>query len=126
MHNIVWVGVSNEKVTDHEIEQVEKYFNIKLPNDFIECVKKYDGGYPRPKIFDVPGQDENVFNDLLTFHIEDEYSIVKNYEDIKEELLDNIYPFANDPFGNFLCFDYRNNSALPTIVFWDHEEEDME
>lgn len=77
MHNIVWVGVSNEKVTDHEIEQVEKYFNIKLPNDFIECVKKYDGGYPRPKIFDVPGQDENVFNDLLTFHIEDEYSIVK-------------------------------------------------
>ncbi|MGR5976266.1 SMI1/KNR4 family protein [Bacillus paranthracis] len=91
--------VSKEKVTDYEIEQVEKCLNIKLPNDFIECVKEYDGGYPRPKIFDIPGQDENVFNDLMTFHIEDEYSIVKNYEDVKEELLDNVYPFANDPFG---------------------------
>ncbi len=29
-------------------------------------------------------------------------------------------------FGNFLCFDYRNNPSSPTIVFWDHEEEDME
>ncbi|MCU5201634.1 MULTISPECIES: SMI1/KNR4 family protein [Bacillus cereus group] len=126
MNNIVWIGVSKEEITDNEIKQVEQHFNIKLPNDFIECVKECDGGYPRPKVFDVPGQDENVFSDLLTFHIEDEYSIVKNYEDIKDQLVDNVYPFANDPFGNFLCFDYRNNPTSPTIVFWDHEEEDME
>ncbi|HFK1459198.1 SMI1/KNR4 family protein [Bacillus pretiosus] len=126
MNHISWSEVSETKVTDKEIEQVEKYFGIKFPEDFIACVKKYDGGYPDPNSFYLPGQDENIFNDLLTFHIEDEYSIVQNYEDIKEELIDNVYPFANDPFGNFLCFDYRNNPASPTIVFWDHEEEEIE
>ncbi|GAB6742401.1 SMI1/KNR4 family protein [Bacillus cereus] len=126
MNNIVWIGVSKEEVTDNEIKQVEQYFNIKLPNDFIECVKECDGGYPRPKVFDIPGQDESTFNDLLTLHIDDKYSIVQRYENIKDRLVDRIYPFASDSFGNFLCFDYRNNPASPTVVFWDHEEEDIE
>lgn len=43
MSNITWIGVSEKEVTGNEIKQVEQYFNIKLPNDFIECVKKYDG-----------------------------------------------------------------------------------
>ncbi len=126
MSNITWIGVSEKEITDNEIKKVEQYFNIKLPNDFIECVKKYDGGYPRPKVFDISGQDESTFNDLLTLHIDDKYSIVQRYENIKEWLVDRVYPFASDSFGNFLCFDYRNNPESPTIVFWDHEEEDIE
>lgn len=126
MSNITWIGVSEKEVTDNEIKQVEQYFNIKLPNDFIECVKKYDGGYPRPKVFDIPGLDESTFNDLLTLHIDDKYSIVQRHENIKDRLVDGIYPFASDSFGNFLCFDYRNNPESPTVVFWEHEEEDIE
>lgn len=38
-------------------------------------MKQYDGGYPNPKIFDIPGQDENVFSDLLPLHVEDKYTI---------------------------------------------------
>ncbi|EJV81090.1 MULTISPECIES: SMI1/KNR4 family protein [Bacillus cereus group] len=126
MNNITWSFMSKTPITDEEIQKVEQYFNIKLPNDFAECVKKYDGGYPHPKVFDVPGQDENVFSDLLTLHIEDRYSIVQNYEGIKDRLVDKVYPFASDPFGNLLCFDYRNNLEAPTVVFWEHEEEEME
>ncbi|WP_336769970.1 SMI1/KNR4 family protein [Bacillus bombysepticus] len=126
MSNITWIGVSDKEVTDSEIKKVEDYFSIKLPNDFIECVKKYDGGYPRPKVFDIPGLDESTFNDLLTLHIDDKYSMVQRYENIKDRLIKGIYPFASDSFGNFLCFDYRINPESPTIVFWDHEEEEVE
>ncbi|MGH1263377.1 SMI1/KNR4 family protein [Bacillus cereus] len=126
MSNITWIGVSKKEITDNEIKKVEEYFNIKLPNDFIECVKENDGGYPQPKVFDISGQDESTFNDLLTLHMDDKYSIVQRYENIKEWLVDLVYPFASDSFGNFLCFDYRNNPDSPTIVFWDHEEEDVE
>lgn len=126
MNNITWSFMSKTPVTNEGIQAVEQYFNIKLPKDFVVCVKKYDGGYPDPKVFNVPGQDENVFSDLLTLHIEDEYSIVQNYNSVKDRLVSKIYPFARDPFGNLLCFDYRNNPASPTIVFWDHEEENME
>ncbi|HAE43690.1 MAG TPA: SMI1/KNR4 family protein, partial [Clostridiales bacterium] len=41
---------------------------------------------------------------------------------IKDRLIDKIYPFPEDPFGNLICFDYRNgmNKSLK-VVFWDHE-----
>ncbi|MDA1649034.1 MULTISPECIES: SMI1/KNR4 family protein [unclassified Bacillus cereus group] len=126
MNNIIWSFMSKTPVTNEEIQAVEQYLNIKLPNDFVACVKKYDGGYPNPKVFDVPGQDENVFSDLLTLHIEDKYSIVQNYKSVKDRLVAKVYPFARDPFGNLLCFDYRNSTESPTVVFWDHEEENIE
>ncbi|OOZ84311.1 SMI1/KNR4 family protein [Bacillus cereus] len=126
MNNITWSFMSKTPVTNEEIQAVEQYLNIKLPNDFVACVKKYDGGYPNPKVFDVPGQDENVFSDLLTLHIEDKYSIVQNYNSVKDRLVAKVYPFARDPFGNLLCFDYRNSTESPIVVFWDHEEENIE
>ena len=126
MNNITGSFMSKTPVTNEEIQAVEQYLNIKLPNDFVACVKKYDGGYPNPKVFDVPGQDENVFSDLLTLHIEDKYSIVQNYNSVKDRLVAKVYPFARDPFGNLLCFDYRNSTESPTVVFWDHEEENIE
>ena len=126
MKNITWSFMSKTPITDEEIQKAEKYFGIKFPEDFIACVKKYDGGYPRPKIFDVPGRDENVFSKLLTFDLESRNSIIQVYEDIKDRLVDKVYPFGKDSFGNHLCFDYRNNSQSPTIVFWEHEEEEIE
>lgn len=33
-----------------------------------------------------------------------------------------LIPFAKDPFGNLLCFDYRYNEKSPKIVFYDCEE----
>ncbi|MGY1462023.1 SMI1/KNR4 family protein [Bacillus toyonensis] len=126
MNNVTWIGVNKKEITDENIQRVERYFNIKFPMNFIQCVNKYDGGYPRPKIFDVPGQDENVFSKLLTFDFESSNSIIKVYEDIKDQLPDNIYPFGKDSFGNHLCFDYRSNPVSPTIVFWDHEEDEIE
>ncbi len=46
MNNITWSFMSKTPVTDEEIQKAEQYFNIKLPNDFVACVKKYDGGIP--------------------------------------------------------------------------------
>ncbi|CAM3914800.1 1,3-beta-glucan synthase regulator [Bacillus luti] len=126
MNNVTWIGVNKKEITDEHIQQVEQYLGVKFPNDFIECVKKYDGGYPRPKVFDIQGLDESTFNDLLTLHIDDKYSIVQKYENIKDRLMDGVYPFTSDSFGNFICFDYRSNPESPTIIFWDHEEEEIE
>ncbi|QWI47060.1 SMI1/KNR4 family protein [Bacillus mycoides] len=126
MSNVTWIGVNKKEITDENIQKVEQYFNIKFPMDFVECVKKYDSGYPRPKIFDVPGQGENVFSKLLTFDLESRNSIIQVYDDIKDRLANKVYPFGKDSFGNHLCFDYRSNPESPTVVFWEHEEENIE
>ncbi|PEZ09203.1 1,3-beta-glucan synthase regulator [Bacillus sp. AFS018417] len=123
MNNVTWIGTSKKTITDEHIQQVEQYFGVKLPHDFIECVKQNDGGHPQPNTFDIEGQDDDVINNLLTFDLESEYYILQRYENIKDRLVDKVYPFARDPFGNFLCFDYRNNPQSPTVIFWDHEEE---
>ncbi|PEE11070.1 SMI1/KNR4 family protein [Bacillus cereus] len=126
MSNVTWIGVNKKEITDENIQKVEHYFNIKFPMDFVECVKKYDSGYPRPKIFDVPGQNKNVFSKLLTFDLESRNSIIQVYDDIKDRLANKVYPFGKDSFGNHLCFDYRSNPESPTVVFWEHEEENIE
>lgn len=126
MNNIKWIGLKEKEITDEHVQQVEKYLGIKFPNDFINCIKKYDGGYPLPHTFNIQGQGADVFNKLLTFDLESKHSILQVYEDVKDRLINKIYPFARDPFGNLLCFDYRNDPQSPTVVFWDHEEEEVE
>lgn len=34
-----------------------------------------------------------------------------------------LVPFARDPFGNLLCFDYRYNENNPKVVFFENESE---
>lgn len=115
-----------KKITDENTQKVEQYFNIKFPMDFVECVKKYNSGYPGPKIFYLHGQDENVFSKLLTFDLESRNSIIQVYDDIKDRLANKVYPFGKDSFGNHLCFDYHSNPESPTVVCWEHEEENIE
>ena len=34
----------------------------------------------------------------------------------KDRLIDDIYPFADDSFGNFICFDYWKGKDKPPKV----------
>ena len=65
--------------------------------------------------------NEEVFNNFLSFDEEDSSNIINAYNDVKDRLIEKVIPFAEDPFGNLLCFDYRN-SEQPIIVFWEHEK----
>ena len=60
-----------------------------------------------------------IFNNLISLD-ENEYdNIYEILEDLQDRLSDQLIPFAEDGFGNLLCFDY---SADKSIVFWDHEK----
>lgn len=116
--SIVW-NFSKGAVRDEQIESIEKYFCVKLPQDYIECASKNDASYPSPDRFSVNGKIE-VFNNLISLNTDMETNIISVYENVKDKIEDNIIPFGDDPFGNLLCFDYRNGDN-PTIVFWEHE-----
>jgi SMI1/KNR4 family protein len=100
------------------IESVENRLQINLPDDYKQFVLKYDGGYPNPNHFKV-GEKEEIFNNLISLD-ENEYdNIYEILEDLQDRIGDQLIPFAEDGFGNLLCFDY---SADKNIVFWDHEK----
>lgn len=100
------------------IESVEHRLQITLPEDYKQFVLKYDGGYPNPNHFKVDGKVE-IFNNLISLDENEYNNIYEILEDLQDRIGDQLIPFAEDGFGNLLCFDYLANK---NIVFWDHEK----
>ncbi|WP_094229184.1 SMI1/KNR4 family protein [Methanolobus psychrotolerans] len=119
---IEWLFVSRP-AKDKEILEVEHILGIKFPDDYKECLKQNAGGSPEPNVFDFTKRKEAVFNRLFTCDPNDAYYYIPdNYKAIKDRLIDDIYPIADDVFGNCICFDYREGKdKAPKVVFWDHE-----
>ena len=113
----------DQPVTDKLIKEVERMFTIKFPDDYRECAKENNAGQPVPDIFNLSGRGEEVFNSLLSLVSSGSNYIGKVYQILKTRLPENVYPFADDPFGNYICFHYSDDKSLPEIVFWDHELE---
>lgn len=86
--------------------------NYTFPADFVSCVNSCNAGKPERFIFRMPNGQERLFNYLLSFNAEDPDSIQTLNRDTSHYIA-----FANDPFGNFWCFDRVSNA----VVFWDHE-----
>lgn len=114
-----WI-CENDNVELALISNVETIFEVKFPKDFVEIIMKHDGGYPKPNRFNLNGNEE-IFNNLLSFDEEDSSNMIDTYNDVKDKLVEKVILFAEDPFGNLICFDYRTNNQ-PTIVFWEHEK----
>lgn len=122
MGKVTW-KYGNSDITIHDIKSVENKLKYKFPKEFIEISLKNDGGYPCPDTFFVNSEDD-VFNNLLSFKKDDTNNLLDIYIEISDRIgRKDIIPFGEDPFGNFLCFDYRENNDMPKIVFYDHELE---
>ena len=109
------------KIDRKKIKEIEKKIGIKFPEDYIDCVVNNHGGTPKKKAYDFKDRKEAVFNRLLSYNDESPINILKIYNLMKSYLPKYIIPFAEDPFGNNICFDYRENKSSPKVVFWDHE-----
>jgi len=106
------------------IRKTEELLGIKFPEDYVQCVLENNSGIPTPKAFDPEGRNTAVFQRLLSHDPNSPTYIVSDYNAIRDRLPEGVYPFAEDPFGNFICFDYRKDKENPSIVFWDHEKPD--
>lgn len=111
---------SEYRVSMEAIRRVEEYWNVTLPADFVDCVLLHNGGHPSWDVFEVPG-NRRVFGYLCDFHAESSSYVLDTYEDMRDRLLDGVFPIADDPFGNVICLDYRGDRTNPSVLFWDHE-----
>jgi|SRR5690606_852247 len=111
-----------EPIDRSVIRNTEKAFGVTFPDDYVECVLKNNGGSPMPNVYDFEGRKGAVFGRLLNHDPNGPNNILRMYDAIQDRLPEGIYPFAEDTFGNFICFDYRQDKENPSIVFWDHEK----
>jgi hypothetical protein len=119
IHDIEWKW-AELPVDEALIIAVQKELGVDLPVDFLNLVRESNGGYPSIKYFDFPSRGEAILNHLLSFTENgDDPSLLETYRNVLNRLPVKIIPFASDPFGNLICFDYKENP--PSVCFWDHE-----
>lgn len=119
MYRINWKNKKGE-IDDKIIQEFENKFGVEFPKDYIECVRYNQGALPEPCFFKV-NEKERIFGELLSFEINSKGNIYNTYTRIREGLPKKVIPFATDPSGNFICFDYVDGETEPKIVFWYHE-----
>lgn len=125
-----WI-YETKTITQNMIKKVEDFFNVKFPNDFLDVIKIYNGGYPCPsenKIDEyadiiigitINGKIE-VINNLVSFCEEDENYIIAIFKDTENLYNKNVIPIAEDPFGNLFCYEIKDNNSF-SIIFLDNE-----
>ncbi|HEY9007226.1 MAG TPA: SMI1/KNR4 family protein [Ohtaekwangia sp.] len=101
------------------LSRLEVEWNVTLPGDFKSVVLDNNYAYPLPNVFDTEKSKGRVFAGLLNFNLQDKSNAIKDYLAIKSRLPIKVYPFAEDPSGNFICFDFA--TPKPTVIFWNHE-----
>ena len=92
---------------DHAIfKNIEKTYNVEIPNYLKELIISFNGGRPEKTLFDTQKSKERVLQGLISFNKEDKANIF-----IFEELLKKGYiPFAITEFGDVICIKIDNES----------------
>jgi len=121
MSKVQWRS-PDEPIIREDVKNVEQELNINFPLDYIECVMKNNGAHVSPEVFEVEGK-RKVFGTLLTYDMDDDddENIIEVFNDYNGTLPSALVPFAFDPAGNLICFDYKNHKEDPIVVFWEHE-----
>ncbi|BCG58119.1 SMI1/KNR4 family protein [Paenibacillus sp. URB8-2] len=123
-NNVKWI-LAKDELSREDVLKVEEALGVSFPSDYVDCVVLNNGGQPVPDTFDFKGRSEAVFNSLIDLNVRENRNIIGVYNNLKNRLPGSVYPFADDPFGNYLCFDYHEGNE-PSIVFWDHEKANLD
>ncbi len=119
--NIKWKWTELPLSRD-DILSVQDKLGLTFPENFVKLVLQNNAGYPNHRYFDIGNRKDLVFEHLLNLkHDGEAETLMQVYSDLRDRLPKNVIPFAMDSFGNFICFDFRNDQNDPDIVFWDHE-----
>ncbi|UNL83229.1 SMI1/KNR4 family protein [Priestia koreensis] len=120
--------------SDERIAWFEQSYSIKLPQSYIDFLKRYNGATPITNVLKFDRQEYVIERFLCLLdnpkeHLEDGwYDLTSVLTQLDGRLIDdeeligmNVIPIAAMFAGDFICLDFRN-SVNPEVVIWDHEE----
>ena len=105
----------------NELKNFEFENGCQIPSYLRKCIINYNGGRPERKVFDTAVSKGRMIKKLLSLNYGDVENIWDAYKCMQQEDRDLI-PFANDPGGNFICF----NKDSGEIYLWLHETDTVE
>ncbi len=105
------LDLSEQKITNLDIDEFEKSIGYKLPESYKEFILKYNGGIPNKPYFNQ--YHFNCFNSIKY----GESTIEAVYKIIKDILPNGYFPIAWDPGGALFCFDLNKGGTYGFLYF---------
>ena len=106
-----------EAITPSDIRSAEQALSVQFPAAYSAIILQHNGG-GRPSSHCYGGR---MFGYLLGIRPGDRPNIDMLMKTWSDRLPTNVIPFAVDPGGNALCFDFRGDSKEPMVAYFDHE-----
>jgi len=113
-------------LSDSRLQGVENNLGVLFPREYVEFLRKSNGGVPIENLFTY-GTNEKVverFLSLLDDYKNDplgQYDLEVVWSQIEGRLDDHLVPFGELFAGDFVCFNFREQPE-PDVVLWDHEQ----
>lgn len=113
----------NNSLDDKTLNNFEKEFQIRLPDEYRQFIIKYNGGYPEPDGFKFMNKSKGSSVDRFLGLVDDEYEDIRKYiQKYKDRIPTNLIPIAYDPGSNLVCISVSGED-FGSVYFWEHELE---
>ena len=100
------------------IQEVEKTYNVNIPQYLKNIILEYNGSRPELKCFDTQHYQEKALKSLLSYNKEDKENIYM-FDDIFSK---GYIPFAITEFGDLICIENKSGN----IKLYMHEQDIFE
>jgi hypothetical protein len=116
------MNTDNIKININDINEFELKCNIKLPEQYINFLLKFNGGYPQVSTFKISEEEgETVVNKFYGLG-DMKGNLAKIFEVLDGELPEGFISIANDPGGNEICIGI-SDKYFGKIYLWIHDME---
>ena len=105
----------------NQLVETERTFGSYFGSAYVLAVIENNGGRPPVDSYNTNLTKERTIKSLLSYNKDDFGNIYKAIQ-IVDKIRDDVFPFATDDFGNYICFRKKDSS----IVFLDFETGELE
>lgn len=93
------IALNNED----SIDKIKSKLNIEIPEDLINLIKNYNGGYPNKSSFNIKDYGTTDFKCLLSYNEEDDENIYDIIDYFIDKYNGGVLPFACDSGDGYYC-----------------------
>ena len=110
-------------ISDADITKLQSKLKLHLPEEYKSFLKKFNGGRPVPKFFQIGPKTDNTTGQVLDFFgIDDPIESCRldwNYEVFSERMPNEFFPIACEDGGNVICL-CLSTENFGSVYYWDH------
>jgi SMI1 / KNR4 family (SUKH-1) len=105
---------------------VQRTLGVRFPADYLAIATTMQGASPDPSHIKLSNGVGTGFGSLLHFEEAPPFSnIVARRWPVEDWLPPGVVPFA-DTSGDLWCFDFRANPDQPSVVYYQHDDPDLD